>query len=429
MRNVELRHGVSRKLCEQSSRGWWGALSLVSCLSACAPAEPEVAQSMQADEAHVRLVDALNTFAIDLYRTRASQAGPTENLFLAPVSVYGALAFSHAMHAGGQPRYAEGVKRLLRFAGSDEEFHRQMAELLQEWSTLTGDYTLNVVNQLYRSTTSPVSPSFSSTLQSMYGVEDPEAFVAPLDFAGDPEGSRAAINRLVSEKTNQKIPQLIPSGGVSSATQSAAASAAYFFSEWKEPFDESHTKLEAFPRYDGARIQAWIMKGQKRIRSASRGECSAHVGKLGWELSQIPYRGDFVAMEVLQPGMGHSRNFIKMEQALQANVVQELHDNLMSHDVKVGSVTLPRFRLAPASESLGAMFERMGFAEYGQSHDAWHQTFIDVNEKYTEAAGGTYVVTRGGSVNGTQPFVFMIRDLRTNAILFIGRIVDPSTAQ
>jgi serine protease inhibitor len=115
--------------------------------------------------------------------------------------------------------------------------------------------------------------------------------------------------------------------------------------------------------------------------------------------------------------------------AWQANVVQELHDNLMSHDVKVGSVTLPRFRLAPASESLGAMFERMGFAEYGQSHDAWHQTFIDVNEKYTEAAGGTYVVTRGSSVNGTQPFVFMIRDLRTSAILFIGRIVDPSTAQ
>jgi hypothetical protein len=69
-----------------------------------------------------------------------------------------------------------------------------------------------------------------------------------------------------------------------------------------------------------------------------------------------------------------------------------------------------------------------------------HQANIDVDEKGTEASAATAVIdvsTGGGCVGGPRPakeitlrldhpFLFFVRDLETGAILFMGRVVDPS---
>ena len=67
-----------------------------------------------------------------------------------------------------------------------------------------------------------------------------------------------------------------------------------------------------------------------------------------------------------------------------------------------------------------------------------HQANIDVDEKGTEAAAATAVIgdTTGGcgqpfafkhkELRLDRPFVYVIRDVRTGAILFMGRVLDPT---
>jgi serpin B len=67
--------------------------------------------------------------------------------------------------------------------------------------------------------------------------------------------------------------------------------------------------------------------------------------------------------------------------------------------------------------------------------DVIHKAFIDVVEKGTEAAAATAVVIRpngaplpsvGLVINADRPFLYFLRDQPTGAILFMGRVQDPS---
>ena len=62
-----------------------------------------------------------------------------------------------------------------------------------------------------------------------------------------------------------------------------------------------------------------------------------------------------------------------------------------------------------------------------------HKAFVSVDEAGTEAAAATAVIMRLTAmpvepvkVTVNRPFIFMIRDIQTDAILFIGRVIDPS---
>ena len=61
-----------------------------------------------------------------------------------------------------------------------------------------------------------------------------------------------------------------------------------------------------------------------------------------------------------------------------------------------------------------------------------HKTFIDVDEKGTEAAAATAIMAAGAGMppkplqfNADHPFLYVIRDTRSGAVLFVGRVTDP----
>jgi serpin B len=61
-----------------------------------------------------------------------------------------------------------------------------------------------------------------------------------------------------------------------------------------------------------------------------------------------------------------------------------------------------------------------------------HKAFVSVDESGTEAAAATAVVMKLSSApadpvpfTADRPFLFLIRDLETGAILFVGRVLDP----
>ena len=68
-----------------------------------------------------------------------------------------------------------------------------------------------------------------------------------------------------------------------------------------------------------------------------------------------------------------------------------------------------------------------------------HQAFVDVNEKGTEAAAATAVQMAATSISeyvdfvpefrADHPFVFLIRHAPSHAILFMGRMMNPSASR
>lgn len=110
----------------------------------------------------------------------------------------------------------------------------------------------------------------------------------------------------------------------------------------------------------------------------------------------------------------------------------------------IGGVTMPKFdcrfkaSLAEAMQSLGMMDAFDGNADFSGIDgtrsllitDIIHEAFVKVTEDGTEAGGATAVVAGDTSVPEwvtiDRPFLFLIRDVQTGAVLFLGRVLDPS---
>jgi serpin B len=65
--------------------------------------------------------------------------------------------------------------------------------------------------------------------------------------------------------------------------------------------------------------------------------------------------------------------------------------------------------------------------------DAVHKAFVSVDEFGTEAAAASVVIVQAGippeepvTITIDRPFIFLIRDIKTGTILFIGRVLNPN---
>jgi serpin B len=157
----------------------------------------------------------------------------------------------------------------------------------------------------------------------------------------------------------------------------------------------------------------------------------------------MPYAGNNLSMVVILPKNRNELN--KLEKAFTEEIFNTWMKSLVKKKV---SVFFPRckalksFSLTKELSSLGmpdafggaADFSGMTGAKDLCISDVIHKAFIDVNEEGTEAAAATAVVMLRKSImkpalplefRANHPFLFLIRDTRSGAILFMGRITDP----
>lgn len=177
-----------------------------------------------------------------------------------------------------------------------------------------------------------------------------------------------------------------------------------------------------------------LTKGKVNLLYYKSGNCC---------ILELPYKGNRLAMNLILPDSGTFNNF---EQNISAEIINELVNGLDS--VELVSVRIPRFEFTTQSISLVEAFINLGMSvPFSRSadfsgisntrlyiSDILHKAFIKVDEKGTEAAAATGVVfdvTSEPSQPRLQfvansPFIFLIRDTMTDAILFMGRVLDPS---
>ncbi len=371
-------------------------------------------------------------FAIDLYKRVA--VDDSSNLFYSPYSISLALAMTYN-GAGGETaqqmaqalHFSLPVDRLnAAFDGVDLALASRKNALDDMGKPVSG-FTLNVADSLWADKTLPIAQPFVDTLGQSYG-----AALRLVDFVSASEPARTAINGWVSEQTNAKISELIPQGDVDSSTRMVLVNAIYFNAGWATPFEATATHPEAFTRLDGTASTSTAMT---QTLDTSYGHGS------GWQAVELPYVGNQTSMVVLVPDSGQ---FAAVEKNLSGDMVQSVFAGLSGASV---NVTLPKFKIQGATISLSDQLKALGMVDAFDSNkadfskmssfplfisDVLHQAFVSVDEKGTEAAAATAVVMKAGAapsqpvaLDVNRPFFFFVRDIPTNTVLFVGRVVDP----
>jgi serpin B len=219
-------------------------------------------------------------------------------------------------------------------------------------------------------------------------------------------------------------------GVINARTVLVLTNAIYFAASWKEKFEPANTSDASFIKLDGFSIAIPIMHHAKEHRYAD-GD--------GWQALELTYTGDDVSMLVLLPAAATFEDFrSKLDASTLASIVAGLKNRFVE-------VSLPKFRFTtqlkvkPALQSLGmidafessADFSGMDGTRMLFIQDVVHEAFVSVDEKGTEAAAATAVVvgTRGGGeravFNADRPFLFLVRDNPTGAVLFAGQVTSP----
>jgi len=384
---------------------------------------PDVSTSEQA-----LLVEGNSAFAFELYRALKGEEG---NLFYSPYSISLALAMTYA---GARGETAEQMAATLQFLLEQERLHPAFnwldAELASRGEGAAGKdgegFRLNIVNAIWGQKDYEFLSDFLDVLAENYG-----AGLRILDFITETEASRLAINQWVSDQTEGRIEDLIPQGAIDALTRLVLTNAIYFNAAWENPFNEDMTADGPFYLLDGGQVIVPMMK-QTEAFGYTEGE--------GYQAVELLYDGCELSMVVLLPEAG---NFEAFEEELQAQQVDAIINDLQDTQV---TLTMPRFEFdsefglkdtlagmgMPIAFSSSADFSGMTGNRELSISDVLHKAFVAVDEAGTEAAAATAVIMKltevpepPVEVTIDRPFIFLIRDIDTGAILFVGRVMNP----
>ena len=351
------------------------------------------------------------------------------------------------------------------------EVQREITRKLNELLPQVDQYELRIANALWGEKTYPFLDAYINTISKHYKTGG----VFPADFKRNFPAERLRINKWVEEQTNNRIKDLIPELRPAQArlVRLILTNAIFFKGEWSVPFKEADTKPREFTLAGGDRIDTPTMRAPNlevaryaafnadgsffetpaKVNRSQRTEL--YPDKDGFAMLEMPYRGDDLSMVLLAPNAADGLATIekKLTPANLAVWIAKLRKR-KTH------VFLPKFKLETAykmKETLQAMGMVRAFTDPFAPNGAdftgmcasedprkrlyisrvLHKAFAEVNEKGTEGAAATAVIMPPAEAEpprtvpftptfkADRPFVFVIGDVKTGSILFLGRMMNP----
>jgi serpin B len=267
-----------------------------------------------------------------------------------------------------------------------------------------------------------------------------------VDFVKDTEGSRKTINGWVEEQTKEKIKDILKPGILTELTRLVLTNAIYFKGDWAAQFDEKRTHEEEFRLSAEKAVRAKMMNRTGEYALLEEKEFQALA---------LPYKGNALSMVVFLPRAadGLAAMEASLTPAALAAHLAKFAPMIRAERKPLVVVALPQFETTSAfklNELLVAMGMRDAFdenrADFSGMNGAGpkdpealhisavvHKAYVKVNEEGTEAAAATAVVVgvrsampRTSVFRADHPFLFLIRENATGAILFLGRVADPT---
>jgi serpin B len=379
----------------------------------------------------VQLSKSNTEFALDLYRKISTTKD--DNIFMSPLSISVAIAMTYL---GARENTRSQMGNVMHFDDLDEaQLHQAFNELHSSINEGSQSYKLYMANRLFGEKSFAFIEEYLSSSKKHYGAQ-----LQPVDFIKDSNGACSLINSWVSENTAQKIPEIIPAGTLDASTVLVLVNAVYFKGDWFKQFDKTRTQKADFHSSKTETVQVDMMNMMKAKLVYGSNE------ELKTQVLQLPYVGDRLSMFVILPDP--SRSLREVEAALHSQDLVNIEAKFQMSRQDV-NVWMPRFKmdekfsLADILASMGisdafspglANFSGMETTKSLYISQVIHRAVVEVNEEGTEAAAATAVCMRLCAVinksppanfRADRPFLFFIRDNRTKAILFIGRLVKP----
>jgi len=417
-----------------NSERWYSAYVLVLLIAAAVGVTALTSTSQAktpkhsaaSPEAPLAPATATGGFGLDLMRAQ----GPG-NLVLSPDSVAAALAMTGS---GGVGRTAREIVHTLHLKGPTAlaavgDLQRTIAA--GQAAAAAGDpepLTLEIANGLFLQEGLPFAPAFLSGAQQRFGAA-PET----VDFADNPTGALEAINGWVSERTKGLIPRILDS--LPDGMALALVNTVYLDADWKYPFVKSKTRPGVFHK-TGGEVMADFMHQTESL---------SYGAGPGYRAVSLPYRSSTLSLLVMLPVR---QKLGALQHRLDGRSLARIAAGLAPRQV---DLSLPRFHLntdadlTVALKKLGmptafgedANFSRITTAADLKIKFVKHAADFTVDEGGTVAAAATVVGATVKSArpprdpiafNANRPFLFFLRDNRTGAVLFAGRLADPALA-
>lgn len=370
------------------------------------------------------IVETNNQFAFELYSKYQSKAG---NIFFSPYSISTALAMTYE---GARGKTAEEMQSVFHFLADSAVRQQSFLGLYNELNKKDKKYQLNTANALWAQKDYSFLKDYFDVTEKYYGAK-----VTNLDFKTETEKSRTTINSWVEKQTNNKIKNLIPSGALDPLTRLVLTNAIYFKGTWLKQFDKKNTQDQDFKTDAGNNIKTPMMSLTGKTANFN------YMENDQIQLLELPYDGKDLSMMVILP---KNNDLKSTEKSLNTKNLLEWQKNFKEERI---DVYLPKFKF-DAKYLMAKDLQEMGmptafdpnnadFSGMTGNKDLYitnviHQAFVEVNEEGTEAAAATGVVMGVTSFRPVEqkifradhPFIFLIQNKTSGAILFLGRMAN-----
>lgn len=416
-------------------RAFVGALLIVATLAACGggttgpratvpreEVEKITALPRELTATETAVIGASSDFGLEL-GARLAAADTRPNVIVSPLSA--SMALGMALNGANGATFDEMRSALGFDSLAQDEINDAYGDLVDLLAELDPSVRFEIANAVWTDDGVPFHTAFLAAVTAAF-----DARVESRDF-GDP-ATAAAINAWVKEHTSGMIDRIVDS--LDPALAMLLANAIYFDGAWTTQFDPADTRRQAFTREDGSTVTVDMMSlADLDVRRAHGGNYSA---------VELPYGGEAFSMIVVLPSVGVSaRDWLA---SLDANTWAALTAALSPGKVNV--LSIPKLKVTydvylndalkamgmQAPFRAGADFTRMSPLGDQMCIDFVRQkTRVEVDERGTRAAAVTAVgvsLTSFSSLVADRPFVFVIRERFSDAVLFVGLVGDPMAA-
>tara|TARA_B100000809_G_scaffold77865_2_gene75711 strand:+ start:231 stop:1433 length:1203 start_codon:yes stop_codon:yes gene_type:complete len=367
---------------------------------------------------HSKVINANNDFAFSFFREIASEEKES-NYMVSPISLSLAMGM---LFNGAKGATTEAMSAGLGYANFSTKNLSEINKNIID--NLTSDH-LKIANSNWIKQGFDVKKDFIDLNKEYYYAE-----VKTEDFNNPNTVDK--INKWTSDQTNQKIKTIIDE--ISSDAVLFLINAIYFNAEWKLEFEEKNTNQQLFYPESGNSERIDMMHLQTDKLFYQKNDLFSSV--------ILPYKNDKYSMTILLPNEDKSTNDIV--EKLNSNTWENWQNNYKTSDV---SLSLPKFKFE-YKNTLNDELTNLGFGNLFDNPDlsgisdarlevskVLQKTFIDVNEKGTEAAAVTVIGIEVTSlpqifeINCNKPFLFLITEKITGSICFIGKVGRPEYSE
>ncbi|XP_053570625.1 serpin B6 [Bombina bombina] len=392
------------------------------------------------------VISSNNTFALDLFK-KLSEGNSGQNIFFSPMSISSALAM---VYLGAKGNTGYQMSQVLQFNQSgrtkgcfvkkrcteaSDQIHEAFQELLSDVNQPSCGYLLKTANKLFSENNVTIVTKYLELLQKYYHAD-----VQAVNFLEEAENARKTINSWVEGQTEGKIQDILPSGSVDSLTRLILVNAIYFKGNWETKFPPENTEEKPFRMNKTTSKLVQMMYQRSTFKTH-------YIDDLETTLLELPYVNNKLSMILLLPDeiKDDSTGLEQLEKELSYKKLQEWTKAGMMVSSEV-EVDLPQIHLEE-SYDLKATLSSMGLLDLFSAEkadltgisdkrniylsQAFHKSFVEINEEGTEAAAATagIIIVRSAPMVvrfvADHPFLFFIRHNKTNSILFAGKFCSP----